>query len=498
MIRLDGVRYAYPDSERFALEGVDLGVDAGQRVLVAGPSGCGKSTLLRVINGLVPHFYGGRFGGRARIAGIDTRHASPQELAGVVGTVFQDLPARFLTGSVRDEIAFSLELGGVRPGETAAGADEIAERMGLARRNGQSIENLSAGEQARLAMAAAAARRPHVLVLDEPLTHIDPQGARAAIEWVQGLSAQAGTTVVVAEHRVAGWSRICGRTIRMDGAPPQTVSSERADGVPVNRVSGPAALRADGLHFAYRRDRVLRGVDLEVRPGELTALIGRNGSGKTTLLRCLVGLEHPQAGRVLLDGRSIAGGSVGEVARRVGYVPQAPSSLLFADTVAAELEMTLRASARNGAAGSIHPWLEAFGLNHLAQRYPRDLSAGERQRVALAAILAASPPLLLLDEPTLGMDRRRMDWLGRLLRRLCAAGAGVLVATHDPAFVAVHADRALLLADGGVQAEGKPSAVLAADPAYAEFADPWPVEQVEAAGSAEGTATYRMRTDADD
>jgi energy-coupling factor transport system ATP-binding protein len=209
-----------------------------------------------------------------------------------------------------------------------------------------------------------------------------------------------------------------------------------------------------------------------LEPGELLALVGRNGAGKTTLLRTLVGLQKPDSGSVELGGASTAGRSVTEISRRIGFVPQAPTAMLFADTVEGEILLTLRATDQ-GLPSPADAWLEAFGLTALRRRYPRDLSAGERQRLALAAILAGRPPLLLLDEPTLGMDRERLAWLGRLLVGLARAGCAVLVATHDAGFVADYATRAVMLAEGRVVAEGKPTDVLRMDPAFEEAASRW-------------------------
>src|SRR3989304_5052009 len=171
MIDLEEVRYPYPEGTPPSLDGVDLMVSAGERVVLTGVSGSGKSTMLRVVNGLVPHFYGGRFGGRALVGGVDTRASSPQGLAADVGTVFQDLPARFLTGTVEDEIAFSLEVGREEARRIPARVAEIAERMAVSALGDRRLDQLSAGEQARLAIAVAAARRPRVLLLDEPVTH---------------------------------------------------------------------------------------------------------------------------------------------------------------------------------------------------------------------------------------------------------------------------------------------------------------------------------------
>jgi energy-coupling factor transport system ATP-binding protein len=478
-LEFDRVTYTYPEAGAAALDGVDLRVGLGERVLLGGASGSGKSTLLRAANGLVPHFYGGRFGGRATVLGVDTRTTSPQSLAAQVGMVFQDLPARFLTDSAEDEIAFSLELSGAGPRLLSGRVDAIAERMGVAGLVGRRLEHLSAGEQARLSIAAALARRPRLLLLDEPVTHIDPAGAQAVAAWVQQLSQQDGVTVLLAEHRVETWRGMIGRWVQLGSGGrigPERRAAEMMDG----RLEGlqaqlggidPKSLRARGVHLALGRRPILRGIDLDLAPGELLALVGRNGSGKTTLLRSLVGLQRPDGGEIELDGRSVIGRRLPEVAKIIGFVPQSPASMLFAETAEEEIALTLRHHA--GDAALAQRWLEVFGLSGVRRRYPRDLSAGERQRLALAAIMAARPPLLLLDEPTLGMDRERLAWLGRVLNELRQAGCAVLVATHDPGFVAEHATRALLLQAGSVAAEGRPEDVLRSDPAFGEALDRW-------------------------
>jgi energy-coupling factor transport system ATP-binding protein len=480
---LERVGYTYPEATHPALDHVDLSVPAGERLLVEGDSGSGKSTLLRTANGLVPHFYGGRFAGRATVMGMDTRTTSPQSLAAQVGMVFQDLPARFLSDSVEDVIAFSLGVGGAGTRVIASRVASIADRMGVARLIGRRLEHLSAGEQARLAIAAALARQPKMLLLDEPVTHIDPAGSQAVVAWVEQLSRQDGVTVLLAEHRVEGWRAMIDRSVRL-GEGGRTIdrlapsAGEPVAGIgghaPLGRIA-PQTLHANGIHVRLGRRPILRGVDLDLAPGELLALVGRNGSGKTTVLRTLVGLERPDAGDITLNGKSIVGGRPSERVGSIGFVPQAPASMLFAETVEQEVMLTLGRQA-GGAAEPAAPWLETFGLSEVRLRYPRDLSAGERQRLALAAIMAGRPSVLLLDEPTLGMDRARLGWLGAVLTDLRQAGCAILVATHDPGFVAANATRALLLEDGLLTAEGKAERVLQADPAFAAALTRWQVE----------------------
>lgn len=498
MISIDRLHYTYPGAGKPALEAIEFQAGPGDRVLVAGVSGSGKSTLLRSINGLVPHFYGGRFGGRVVVDGLDTRVSSPRLLAAKVGTVFQDSQARFLTSSIEEEIGFSLELARVSPGEVRRRAGEIAERMGLGALRSRRLERLSAGERARLGIAAALGRDPAVLVLDEPLTHLDPAGARAVVQWVRDLCRQDGLTAVVAEHRLEWWRGEINRALslaagRMDSTGEPGLSPYSYSDVEIPDAVRPASLRAEDLRVAFNHRPVLEGVNLQVEPGEIVGLIGRNGSGKTTLLRCLTGLQRPDRGEITLDGRSVLESPVVETARRIGYVPQPPSSMLFSETVREEIDLTLQNRPEGGIPQTdVRRWAEALDLVPLWERHPRDLSAGERQRVALAAILVGRPSVVLLDEPTLGMDRGRMTWLGRTLQILRQAGSAIVVATHDADFVAAAATRAVLLDRGHIVAEGRPAEVLGCDPDFAyalEMARTWSAEQ--------GAETRRVMTEAD-
>jgi len=215
----------------------------------------------------------------------------------------------------------------------------------------------------------------------------------------------------------------------------------------------------------HGRRPVLRDLDLEVRPGELVALMGRNGSGKTTLLRTVLGFHPIEAGRIDLHGRDTARVRPAERAETVGYVPQNPTSLFFAETLRAELAFTLKH--HGGVGRDLDETLDALGLGHVADRNPRDLSGGERERAALAAILVGAPRLLLLDEPTRGMDYARKQSLGDLLRGSCAEGVGIVMATHDVELVAATATRVVLLGDGGVVADGTPREVLSGSLTFA-------------------------------
>jgi energy-coupling factor transport system ATP-binding protein len=466
LAEVERLRYTYPAAERPALEGLDLELGGGELVLLAGPSGCGKSTLLRALNGLVPHFHGGRFGGRVSIAGLDTRRASPLQLAGLAGLVFQEPEGRFLTGSVADEIAFALEVAGLPGAQIRSRVEQVIERLGLGGLRERPLDRLSGGEQQRVAVAAALAREPALLLLDEPTSQLDAEGAAAVLEWLVELRAGLGLTALVAEHRLERLTARADRTIALGESPEGRAAP--ADLAPLEWPCAPPAgngarLRAQGLRFAYNGRPALEGVGLELRPGEVLAVVGRNGSGKSTLLRCLIGLLRPESGAIWLEGERVEGRPAGERARRMAYVPQWPSALLFAESVREELAVTLR---NHGLLDRppVRPetLLEALGLAGLADRYPRDLSAGERQRAAIAAVTVTAPGVVLLDEPTLGIDPAAQRQIGRLLEAWRRAGVSVLLATHDHRFAAAHADRALRLEAGRVAASGPAAAVLAA------------------------------------
>jgi energy-coupling factor transport system ATP-binding protein len=501
VIDITSVRYFYPDGDAPALDGLDLHIAQGEMYLLAGRSGSGKSTIQRAVVGLVPRFYGGRFSGRVVAAGLDTRHHPPLEMAAHVGTVFQEPENRFVSRRVEDEIAFGLELAGFASSEIARRVTETVERIDIGPLLGHSLETLSAGEQQRVAVAAALARRPAILLLDEPTSQLDGIGAEEVVNWVTALGRDSGLTAVVGESRLGRWVEAAHRVgyleagrIQVEGSPEEAIErmpissplAEAARSLGLDRwmgaraqdelrrrllrlsnghgpqpVPGPPRLRAQGLHFAFDRTPVLEGADLEVAAGETVALVGRNGSGKTTLLRSLIGLLTPQAGSLELDGRSILDRTVFERAREIGYVPQWPAGLLFAHDLREELGITLRNLGRD-ADPPFEPeeLLARFGLLEVAGRYPRDLSAGQRQRAALATIVVGGPRVVLLDEPTLGMDALAQESLGRLLEELRAGGTAIILATHDVEFAARIAQRCVVLEKGRILASGPAAETL--------------------------------------
>jgi energy-coupling factor transport system ATP-binding protein len=526
LIRLDHVTYAYPDQPA-TLTDFSATIAPGEFVLVVGPSGSGKSTLLRSLNGLVPHFYGGQWAGRAEVFGRDPVHYAPRGMADLVGFVFQDPEAQFVVDTVEDEMVFAMENFGLPHGTMRKRLEEVLDQMAIAHLRQRRINTLSGGEKQRVAIASVLALQPEVLVLDEPTSQLDPQAAEEVLVALRHLNEDLGLTIILSEHRLERVLQYADRVLYLPGsgepailgaprviaaqlpwAPPLVELGRKLgwDPLPLTIKEGRiaargmlAGLRASeaaaapagaqpgdapapvvavrDLHYAYGGRSALRAVNLEVRPGEFVALMGRNGSGKSTLLRQIVGLLKPDQGQVTVHGMDTQRAALSDIIRTVGYVPQDPGALLFNDTVAAELAFTRRGHAMPGDVDEDARLLARLGLERVAARDPRDLSVGQRQRTALAAILVADPQLILLDEPTRGLDYEQKRELADLLLELKREGRAIVMATHDVELVAACADRVALLAEGQVVVDGPARAVMSDSQVFASqinklFRDP--------------------------
>jgi len=544
MIRLDRVTYTYPGQPAPALADFSVTIAPGEFVLVVGPSGAGKSTFLRSLNGLAPHFYGGRWAGRAEVFGRDPVAAAPRGMADLVGLVFQDPEAQFVVDTVEDELAFAMENFALPQATMRKRVEEVLDQMNIAHLRNRRISTLSGGEKQRVAIASVLALQPELLVLDEPTSQLDPQAAEEVLIALRHLNEDLGLTVVLSEHRLERVVQYADRVFylpapgvppvldapravaaqlplvpplielgrRLDWRPlPLTIkegriharrlagrmgelASQRVSESANQRVSESANQRVSesanqrvsesaavvavrDLHYAYDGQRALRGVSLAVRRGEFVALMGRNGSGKSTLIKQLVGLLKPGQGRVSVFEMDTRQTPMEEIIRRVGYVPQHPGALLFSDTLALELAFTRRGHGLPPDPDADQALLARLGLGALAGRDPRDLSGGEQQRAALAAILVANPDLILLDEPTRGLDYAQKRGLADLLSGMKAEGRTIIMATHDVELAAACADRVVLMAEGEVVVDGPAREVMSDSQVFASqinklFRDP--------------------------
>jgi energy-coupling factor transport system ATP-binding protein len=513
MITFENVSYTYPQTTRPVLRHINLSLPEGSLSLIAGPSGAGKSTLLRCINGLVPHFSGGLLEGTILVDRMNPVLVTPQVMSQHVGFVFQDPEAQFVVDHVEDEIAFALENSAMPRQDMRIRVEEVLDLLDLAPLRERPLNTLSGGEKQRVAIASALALRPRVLVLDEPTSQLDPKSAEDVLNALVRLNTDLGLTIVLAEHRMERVLAFvdtivfvpdheakllvgCPQEVlpQMDLSPPLITLGKALNWTPLpltikegmrlarneqNRIHKPATstvqpqpttmpfLQVRKLEIAYQGKMVVRGIDLDVYTGEIVALMGRNGAGKTTLLKSMVGLVKPHKGKITLSGTSIAGHHIADICRQVGYLPQDPNALLFADTVAEELAITLRNHGISADTTSVPRLLEQLGLQDKAQRYPRDLSTGERQRVALGAITITHPGALLLDEPTRGLDYVAKQKLVELLQQWRSEGTAIVIVTHDVEFAAMVANRVVLMSQGEIIANGKPSDVMGASPLFA-------------------------------
>jgi energy-coupling factor transport system ATP-binding protein len=430
LARVERLTFRYPEAELPALTDVSLELDDGEIVAVLGPSGSGKSTLLRALAGLVPHFHGGHFAGSVTVGVRDTRRTRPAELAGEVASVFQDPEDQVVMTRVANEVAFGLENLGVEPLEIPARVAQALAAVGAGHLAGRRTTELSGGELQRVSLASALATRPRLLLLDEPTSQLDPAAAEAFLRCLDGL----GVTVLISEQRIARALSIADRVLFVEGgrllldAPVDEARSWLVRHRPsfldasvvASRGNGPsdAVVTIDDAWFSYGHTPALRGASLEVLRGEVVALEGPNGSGKSTLAKLAAGLLEPDAGSVRRTGRA-------------GYLSQDPGRYLACERVVDEVALAVAGDGERARAA-----LERVGLAWAAERHPRDLSSGERERLGLAAVEVAEPELLILDEPTRGIDPERKAELGARMLAYAAAGRAVLVATHDRDFPA--------------------------------------------------------------
>jgi energy-coupling factor transport system ATP-binding protein len=505
-IRVRALSCTYANAGRAALRDVTCSVRAGAGLVVMGRSRAGKSTLARCLTRIVPCFLAGEVTGDIELFGTPIADRRVGELAGTVGMVFQDFEAQLFSTDVTQEVVFGLEHTGVPPADMPARLTAALAAVGLSGFEGRDPTTLSGGEKQRLAIAGLLALRPPIMVFDEPTTDLDPVGRAEVLRVIAALRAD-GLTLVVIEHDTAAAARADDLLILRDGSvaaygaprtllgdvalceaagirPPDTARIFAALGLPdppldpepaaeVLRARGfvpsppaepdvtgcPAGaplVEVRGLRHRYADGReALADVSVAIRRGEFVALIGRNGSGKTTLAKHLNGLLAPTAGEVRLNGRRVGELRLEQLAQRVGYVFQDPDHQLFAATVVDEVAFGPRNVGLPPAEvdARVAEALAAVDL-HERDADPFVLDKGARQRLAVAAVLALRPEILVLDEPTTGLDFPEQRQMMDLLRALHRAGRTIVIITHTPWVIAEYAARVVLLADGRVRYDG--------------------------------------------
>ncbi|MGA9351926.1 MAG: energy-coupling factor transporter ATPase [Anaerolineae bacterium] len=544
IVIVEDLHYAYPPltpggEPLPVLKGVDLRVRRGEFLALMGPTGAGKTTLCLTLNGILPHLRGGTLEGRVVVAGMDTREHGPGQMSRQVGLVFQDPESQLFNMTVEDEVAFGLESLGLSPSEMEeriAWALEVVRLPGLRKR---SPLQLSGGQKKRLAIATVLAMRPQVLVLDEPVTGLDPLGRHEVLSVVEELKREEEATVVMVEQdaeAVMAWAdRVVvmeGGHLVLEGSPRQVFSqveslhgwglavtqmselahlfnrrqgtsfhfitedeacSALADELPETRFLKPLhhkcarlpassiareallgekpgfshlvqtpvdhspAIEVEDLWYRYDDGPLaLAGVNLSVEASEFLAVVGQNGSGKTTLVKHFNGLLRPARGRVLVLGQDTADQSVGQLARKVGYLFQNPDHQIFAPTVWEEVAFGPRnlGFSEGEVADRTTEALALFELGDQAETPPAILGYGLRRQVTLAAVWAMRPQILVLDEPTVGLDWRGTCTLMEEVTNLNSQGHTIILVTHDMKLVAEFARKVLVLDEGRILAHG--------------------------------------------
>jgi len=517
---VEGVTFTYHGADRPALRAVSFAQAAGETIGVMGASGAGKSTLAKCSNRIVPEFEDGDFHGAITIAGEPLEHLRVCDVAPKVGMVFQDFESQLFSTNVAHEVAFAMEQVGMDRAEMDRRIMPALEAVGLSGFEHRDPMSLSGGEKQRLAIASVLALRPSVIVLDEPTTDLDPEGRAEVFALIAKLRAE-GLSLIVIEHEseeLRAADRIIvlregevaadglpaevfartelltacgvrppglGRALELLGidAQPKDVDEaleailrkyprlaktllEGSSDAPLKppptaaASKNPAFIGIENVSFSYADGpRVLDSIDLKVEAGEFLAIVGQNGSGKTTLAKHIVGLLQPATGRVTIDGKDRTQMRPAETARAVAYVFQNPDHQIFAATVEDEVAFGPRnfGLAEDEIRRRCDEALEAVGLQNERQSDPFLLSKGERQRLAVASVLVLRPRMLILDEPTTGLDHREQLRMMALVRDLNRAGIAIVIITHTPWLVAEYARRVVLMRkgakifDGGVR-----------------------------------------------
>ncbi|MFJ8495409.1 ABC transporter ATP-binding protein [Streptomyces sp. NPDC094038] len=513
MITFDQVTIQYDDAPEPALRDADFTIEEGELCLVVGHTGVGKSTLLGAVNGLVPHFTGGTLYGRVTVDGRDTAHHPPRELADVVGVVGQDPVDGFVTDTVEEELAYAMEQLAIPPATMRKRVEETLDLLSLADLRHRALHELSGGQQQRVAIGSVLTAHPRVLVLDEPTSALDPTAAEEVLAAVTRLVHDLGVTVLMAEHRLERVVQYADRVLHLPGdghariGPPADILRTSTIAPPIvelGRVAGwsplPLSIRdarraaaplrarladrppsparpsparkaaplltARGITVTYRGVPAVREVDLDLRAGEVTALMGRNGSGKSSLLWALQGSGPRRAGTVKTAGGGPDPHDVpaAQARRLVGLVPQTPADLLYLESVKQELD---QADTESGTGVPARAVLDRLAPGIDDATHPRDLSEGQKLALVLAVQLSAAPQVVLLDEPTRGLDYRAKSALIGIVDSLAAEGRAVVISTHDVEFVARAADRVVVMAEGDVVADGPTAEVIVASPVFA-------------------------------
>ena len=508
MITFQDFTYKYPKGTGPTLKNVSLQVNKGEFLLITGCSGAGKTTLCRAMFGALHHDIGGDFTGTLTLNGRDVKEYTIGDIGKFMGVVFDDPESQLFMPLVEDEIKFGLQARNM-----PAGKDDIKKALdwvGISHLSKRAPHELSGGQKQKVAIAAALSVNPEIILFDEPTSQLDPQSTIEIYEILSRLKAE-GKTIVLVEQKIEDIIDKVDKIAVIDqgqviayGAPRDVLKSKELYNVmpypcvsrlaielkapemllsmeegqkylatagitmkpgrgngPETDVKGSPLLEVKDLRFAYGGIKVLHDISFKVMPGDVIAVLGHNGCGKTTLLKNVIGLlKPPEKGMVLLGGKDVVDMAVDQAAKMAGFLFQNPDNMLFADTA---LEEVMFGPTNLGFADAKERSLRAMeevGLAHKTAEYPRYLGNGEKLRLCVASILAMGPRLIILDEPTTGLDDNECARLMEVVLKLKSEGVAMLIVTHDMNLVAKYADRAIVISNGRIFRDGTPAEVL--------------------------------------
>lgn len=513
-IEIENLFYSYPEEDNKALKAINLTMEKGEINLILGSSGSGKSTLARCISGTIPDFYGGIIGGIIKIRGRSIKHMNHLDRAKEITMVFQDPEKQLLMNKVEREIAFGLENTSVDEKVIKRRVFEALQFTNIINLADREIKTLSGGEKQKVAIAAALSYMPDTIILDEPLSQLDPAYAEEIVGIITKINAELGITIIVIEQRIDKWFSHADKIIIMDSGKvdfqgkkeelykivnehsleflptylkylkkigirdcPQDFKNARKllekdfkNGITqcrktrnepyTEKKTSSESIRIKGLKFRYEVKEILKDIDLNIKSGDFVGILGANGAGKSTLLKCITGLLKYDGSIKLGDGSlEVKKSSINQIAKLVSYVSQNPNDYISKDSVYEELKFTMDNYGINDEA-RINEVLQSLEIENIKLKNPRDLSGGEKQRVAIASMLVLKSSILLLDEPTRGLDLKMKEKLGDLLLKLNSAGTTIMLITHDIEFAAMFCRRFVLMFDGSVIFDGLKNELL--------------------------------------
>ncbi|WAI02558.1 ATP-binding cassette domain-containing protein [Methanogenium organophilum] len=458
--------YTYPQGNAPALSDITLTIPKGECVLVNGTTGAGKTTFCLAAAGVLCHEYEGTMEGTLSLSGRDVRsYEDMGDIGRRVGVVFDDADAQLIFTTVEEEILSGLENRGLRPEDVRTRLEEMLTFTNLTDLRYRAPHSLSGGQKQRVALASTLASGTECLILDEATAELDTSATESIIGILAKLK-EAGKTIIVVEQKPRELASIADRVVTIVGGrmtkdetaaeffatypDEQEREEELVDTASVARTGEPQVTVRDLVHRYGKAAPALSGVSLDIYAGELTAIIGENGSGKTTLVKHFNGLLRPTSGTVTVCGLNAADETVTRLAQQAGLVFQNPDTMLFEDTVVREMQFGMKNIGIDPAASEkrIREVLAMVGLEGRESQFPRAMSRGERQRLAIACVVAMKPDVIILDEPTTGLDTEEAERIMGILQSLAGAGHSVIMVSHDMSIVKQHAQRIIRM-DGG-------------------------------------------------